>query len=246
MDLSKSPLNKFITKSQLKPVTKAFHGTYLYRVECHVYGAWFLRSIKKNWQLSDLANFVVERQQVEAAMIRERASGPTKWDLKRMADLMGVDPATVWACHESRHEHKSRVERNIFSLYFSTEQEVVDMLTKYPLLAKKVYHIFAPSSDSVAEQLKDNVVFQRNPTHKYKVDIREGQYDLALKQQLQSYISNFPKDFRIPSGLKARLENNHSTFLYGHYFANDIGILSFVKLIAPSFVRKIYRVEQLL
>jgi hypothetical protein len=245
MDLSKSLRNNAKLRGKLKPVFKAFHGVYLYRLECHIFGAWFVRNIKKGWGIDDLRFYLEEHQAKERLRYADRGIAITKYEQDRLDQLMNLDADTIWDCHTVYTSQKSRIENKIFSTYFKTEAEVVDFLVKWPRIADGLRHIFAPTNDEVAEQLKDNVVFQRKPTHKYKIDVREGQYEKSSKQALSEYLKNFPDDFHIPAGLQKRLDNYNTTFMYGHFYANNLETLTFVKLISTDFVRKIYRVEQL-
>jgi hypothetical protein len=105
-----------------------------------------------------------------------------------------------------------------------------------------IQHIWQPVNDEAKESLMDDVIYMKNPTHKFRVTIAEKIYDSTVHEQIIAYAKNHPDNIKLSKSMTRQHSNRR--YMRGYYYVNNTEVLLFLKLISPDFVKKIFRVEQ--
>ena len=221
-----------------------FYGKYFYRAELYVPAAWMMRNIGKKTR----EEFSVYVDGVKKKAEAERAAA-SYWTQRVKQEKIDSNSDMIYdlyqACQLHKGEIQTRLEGSKFRIFTKTSQELFDIFDYCPKFAKEcLSYIYQPASLDAATSLSNDVIFVQNPKFPYRVMIREGSYDAVLKQQILNYINNYPGVIHVSRSIDYYLSDSATRYLAGYYHVRELECLTFLRLIAPRFVGKIYRVER--
>jgi hypothetical protein len=139
---------------------------------------------------------------------------------------------------------KIRIEEPSVQIYAESESDL-QQIVKLDERDFKNYieSISMPENEEVIQLLNSNSIIRSSDSgYKYKVVLRDGKYGIDVKQNILNFLDNIDQDqIKITSGARQSLETNNHGFLWGCYFyTNDIGITTFLSLIAPNLISNIH------
>jgi hypothetical protein len=175
--------------------------------------------------------------------------------------IIDADPAylfKLWTVLEqpsTKENIKTRFDCNFFSmksgkkatltLYGKTDDALYNFLNSNSWIGlDKVTKVQIPVNDQHVEIMaagKELVKWGIGAYYKYKVFTRDGMYSIDTRAQLFLQLKSLPSDMcYMPYGLEARLGYTGECYLHNSYFyINDLDMLTFMKMIAPTFISKI-------
>lgn len=104
--------------------------------------------------------------------------------------------------------------------------------------------IHRPAGLAAELRLLEHVIFVKGSKYDYKVFVREGKYDTSTKIQVANYLNTLsPDTIYIPPNLATRLSSSHP-YVYGYFYTNDPDVVTFIQIIYPTLLGKIYKLEE--
>jgi hypothetical protein len=245
MDLSKSQWANWLPESAITDTPRKFYSKYYYRAEFVISGAYFMRYIKLSEPFELFESYVIKQQEKD-----KKSPWKDAWGGALVKDRAQANAAWLYDLHHACLKHKghirTRIEGNRFRVFTTTKDDLLDIFAQCPIAVKSCLRtISQPASLTAIEKLDDNVIYLKSePKYKYRVTVREGKYDPAVKQQIVNYCDNFIDDIYLTTGFREMLTRNNRMWVSGYFHVNDLESLTFLALISPRFVNKIYKLEQ--
>jgi hypothetical protein len=151
-----------------------------------------------------------------------------------------------------------RIRRNneLFSIFVSSTgagERIIDHINKYYKflnanadIEQYLTAVEFPLTDTREQQLADGKIFRnKNFKYQYRVAITDGlmkRHKPAVKELLKS-IDEDQENFRCNNGMLHRLRA--FSYLYNnYYYCNDLGHITWIRLLDPDFIKKIQPVVQ--
>jgi len=241
MATSKYQWSSILAEENILDTPKMFFGKYLCRAHFNVSAARLIYGVS-DLNLKDFKAFVVNRNRTDP----EKDGTVYR---RRESDLVPADPKKLYAiyqaCKHFKDRIKVRVEGGNLHIYAITE-EILASFFSYALdtLGTNLVTIHRPASLAAELRLLENVIFVKEVKYDYKVLIREGKYDVNTKIQVANYLNTFGLDtIYVPPNLVTRLTSNHP-YVYGYFYTNDPDVVTFIQLIYPTLLGKIYKLEE--
>jgi len=142
---------------------------------------------------------------------------------------------------------KYRLDATAFNVYSNSESDLkafndgVD-----PIYASGLQSVTSPK-DAAAQQLLENghILGAHKAGVKYKVMFCDGRFDPSAKKQLLAYFDSLGDAVQLSKASRRSLSNGFP-YTWGNYMhTNDSSIVTFVSLIVPGFVGKIYELTKI-
>lgn len=232
--LSWTKLNPKIT---VESVTKRFFNRYCYKLDLEIHGSAFLRypDVPIHHQLEHRKK--MNRRINFAGTWRNYISiNPNKDDIKVLNFLLD----NYITCPNN---FKFRIEEPNLSVYAESEEDLfqlANLVYKTVKHNKHIKRIHRPKTQEHLDLLLQGFTVKQNKKgFKHKIMLREGRYNLTVKQQLLSYLKNCDKDVMIPKHLEEALEKPYDSFWGSYFYSNDLGLVTMISLIHPNLVRSV-------
>ena len=220
-----------------EPVTKRFFNKYCYKLDLEIHGTAFLRypDVSITDQIENRRN-VNRRINFAGSWRNYMSQMPDSEDIKALEHLLYnyfIDPCDL----------KFRIEEPTLSVYAESEDDLYDLaqnLYKSIKNNKHIKRIYRPKTQEHLDLLQQGYTVKQNKFgYTYKIMLREGRYSHVVKQQLHNYLKNLGNDVLLPKHLEEALEKPYDSFWGSYFYTNDLGILTMLSLINPSFVRSV-------
>lgn len=134
---------------------------------------------------------------------------------------------------------KCRIEEPRLQIYAESEDTLKHIVDTY-LLDKPLYveSITGPQDNNAIDVLNAGGIIRKiDLGYRYKVLLHDGRYSVETKTSILNYLNNLGKDtVRIPTGPKRGLSSTNGFLWNCYYYTNDLGINSFIHLIAPGAI----------
>lgn len=248
MDLSKSQWHSYTANENIFATAKMFYGKYLFKAEVEIPGAFYLRYAK-----GKTFDAFVEMMKVNRLRRKEmlndsigvfrywRDKGST---LDNAVDRHLYDTYTFIASKKGIAKHK--IEQNTLHYYATTPEELKEFLDlmQWPIHAT-INKIFAPADTASMVQLEQEIIFvKRDPPLPYRVYVSSERFDAQTKTNILNYLNNFPEDVMLTKSLARGLADPRYLWISGYFNVKDLSTLTFLKMISPKFVKKIFKLEK--
>ena len=137
---------------------------------------------------------------------------------------------------------KFRCEWNTMQIYAETEEDL-----------KRVAAVISHDQDIVIinspiagteDALRNGVVYMNKIDYKYKIILRDGNYDTQTKQSILNQLLQ-RDDVKIPSNLYRELGKKYPALWGAYFYTNDDSIVTILSLISPGLVGKIHPIDHL-
>lgn len=224
-------------KISVETVTKRFFNRYCFKLDLEIHGTAFLRypdvpifeQIEHRRNVNRKVNFAGSWRNYMTQM-------PDREDVRALEYLMDNHIVTPGV-------FKFRIEEPTLSIYAEEEKELYDFAYNFYKSIKNNKHIKRIHRPKTEEHLKlldqGYTVKQNKFGYKYKIMLREGRYNYAVKQQLHNYLKNLGTDVLLPRHLEEALEKPYDSFWGSYFYSKDTDILTMIALINPHFVRSV-------
>jgi hypothetical protein len=134
---------------------------------------------------------------------------------------------------------KFRVEEPRLQIYAESEDTLKHIVDTY-LRSNSLYvdSISGPEDIAAIDILNAGGIIRKTDIgYRYKVLLHDGRYSVATKTSILNYLNNLGIDtVRIPAGPKRSLSSTNGFLWNCYYYTNDLGINSFIHLIAPGAI----------
>lgn len=228
---------KLNPKISVETVTKRFFNQYCYKLDFEIPGSAFLRypDIPITDQI-DHRRKVNRRINFAGTWRNFKTQTPDSEDIKALEFLLTNYILTPGP-------FKFRIEEPTISVYAEDEDDLYALANSLYRAVKNNKHIkriHLPKSLEHFELLNQGYTVKQNKKgFRYKVLLREGRYNYAVKQQLHNYLKNLEDEVWLPAHLIEALEKPYDSFWGSYFYTKDLGILTMISLINPHFVRSV-------
>lgn len=223
-----------IPNIKILPTQKLFFKQYLYKLELLAYGGQCITT-------QTPIDITLEFRKKTYRTINYGGS----WGAKINANLINADLEWLQYLqsfkHDPRVKFKIRVEEPNIQFYSSDEQELLDFVNNIdPKFKSYVVSITRPKNDEEQKLLESGKkIVKKSPAYRYKIAIRDGKYNLDVKQQVLNYLDNLGDLVRIPNHFRSEFTKSYSNTWDCYIYSNDVNITTFMQLIDPYLIRTI-------
>ena len=222
-------------KITVEYTVKKYFSRYLYRLGVYAPGA---QSINTDGSIHD----DIEVRRYLASNINSY-SGMWRYGKSLQDQLKNVDFNFLNILQQIKQDKslnvKFRIEEPRLQIYAESEDTLKHLANTYfvtnPLYVES---ITGPKDIAAVNVLNAGGIIRKTDLgYRYKVILHDGRYSAETKTSIFNYLNNLGQDtVRIPAGAKRSLLNP-SGFLWNcYYYTNDLGINSFIHLIAPGAI----------
>lgn len=232
---------------KIEPTKKQYFNRYLWRL---VYKIQKVNLATDPW-VKDIINHVQEGRREERLHKKYALNGPSgSYNYysynQRREQWTGVDEVLVDRVRTVIRTYKDRVkfraENNHLQIYAETERDLQDVAQAISCYeGMEIINIPRPGTE---DALRNNVVFMNTIGYKYKVILRDGNYNVETKQSILEQLKA-RDDVKMPPNLRRELSKKYTALWGAYFYANDDSIVTILSLIAPGIVGKIHPIEQL-
>lgn len=231
--------DKLNTDIKSEVTKKQYFGRYLWRM---VYSIPRVHVVTSRYIPGDLVNYVIQCKEEERLLGgRVSYSHHTTRRYWSNADeiLLGRLKNVV---DDNKDKLKFRTESDLLQVYAESEQDLKDIATEIDCY-QSIQSISGPKLGT-EDALRNGTVFMSKINYKYKVVLRDGNYDPDTKNsilmQLQAH-----DDIKIPPSLQNMLKKKYPALWGGYFYCNDDGIATFLSLMSPGIIGKIHTIDHL-
>ena len=224
-----------------EPTRKKFFDKYLCKMVINCPAGRLVNDNKDNieWLL---------RQRMEYA--RSRNWGGS-WASSNYG-ITGANADQIRNIRSIRYEYgdtiKIRIEEPRIQIYADDEFSLKLIALRIdPEFTSSITGIQAPENDEQLVLLNEGKIITKKATkieYKYKVFLRDGDYDIDSKNSMFSYLMNLGDDVKISPSSIMKFNNTHK-FLWGVVlYVNDPDILTFLSVIQPGIIGRIHELAK--
>ena len=232
---------KFNPKVAFEHTQKQFFSKYVLRVTYNISCASYINKAGDK----TMADYI-EWRKVQAK-IRNGGYGYNHYWTYGLTDK--TDPAILehFRVLKGKYELKYRLEADNFSIYSNDEADLKKFNDAIDPHYQCVLHEISCPKDAAHQKLLESghITSANKKGYKYKVMLRDGQYDANAKQQLLNYFDSLGDAVTVGKATRRSLSNGHK-YTWGNYIhTSDPTILSFVDLIVPGIVGKTHEITKI-
>jgi hypothetical protein len=221
----------------VESVTRRFFNRYCYKLDIELHGSSFLR----------YPDVPIEEQIAARKRVNRNINFGGTWRayVTKAPDIEEIKILEFLLKNHITNSGavKFRIEEPTLSVYAESEKELYDFATSLIRVGKihqKIKKIHRPKSQDHLDLLEQGfTVKQSKYGYTHKVMLREGRYSFAVKQQLHNYLKNLGDEVYLPKHLHEALEKPFDSFWGSYFYTKDLGIITMISLISPTFVRSV-------
>ena len=213
--------------------TKQFYNQYYFRLDIHAPGCKSIRC--------DNVSYDIERRRTWVRDYRRQGS----WWNKQLAKyLKEADIGFLTSLKDLYYEYpdvKIRTEEPKISVY-AADELVLQSVAKSidPDHRDKLTSITGPASEEIKAMLDKNVILvKKPPKYRYRVWLREKQFDVGVRHQVLAYLDSLGDLVRISDHSRVNLAKEHNWIWGSNFYTNDRLVATFITLIHPDLIREV-------
>jgi hypothetical protein len=217
----------------LQESTKQFYNQYYFRLDIHAPGCKSIRC--------ENVSYDIERRRTWVRDYRRQGS----WWNKQLAEyLKEADIGFLTSLKDLYYEYpdvKIRTEEPKISVY-ATDELVLQSVAKSidPDHRDKLTSITGPASEEIKAMLDKHVILvKKPPKYKYRVWLREKQFDVGVRHQVLAYLDSLGDLVRISDHSRDNLAKEHNWIWGSNFYTNDRHVATFLTLIHPDLIREV-------
>lgn len=218
---------------EIQESTKQFYKQYYFRLDIHAPGCKSIRC--------DNVSYDIERRRNWVRDYRRQGS----WWNKQLAKyLKEADIGFLTSLKDLYYEYpdvKIRTEEPKISVY-ATDELILQSVARSidPDHRDKLSSITGPASEEIKALLDKNVILvKKPPKYKYRVWLREKQFDVDVRHQVLAYLDSLGDLVRISDHSRDNLFKEHNWIWGANFFTNDKHVATFLTLIHPDLIREV-------
>ena len=248
-------LDKFKKVCKVVDTPKIYYSKYSYRAEFSINGAHLIGyTSEKNYstfnRFESLVDARIQGSKRQIERNKDNYMG-YRWNRIHTATI-GANAKLLFKIGKAldvlKGKIRTRVEGSGLCVYVETEEQLLSLLNGCRELRSYLKEMQRPATADSKLKLEENVIFTKEePKYKWKVQLKTKHYKDDVKEQIWNYLENFPDSVILPKGVKERLNpkrDKPQSYNHGNYYVNDESSLLFLKMIAPDFVFKIFKLEK--
>ena len=140
--------------------------------------------------------------------------------------------------HTKHADIKFRIEQDIFNIYSNSETYLYRVanlvLGEYK---SRITEFCRPeSADAKAKLDQGFTIVKKDPTHPYRVRLKEGFQTADERQGLATYLKNLKDDVKITTFMLDRLGGTYKYFSGGYIYVKDRRIIDLLILVSPNMI----------
>jgi hypothetical protein len=217
-------------KLTVEHTTKKYFGKYLYKLVLYAPASRLIHSKGSiDEELQHRKNFNHGGSWKYKNYFANSADMANVEFLEKMRDLK----------HDKTLNIKLRAEEPRIQVYADNEQDLKHIINTYLSNYYTQIETISGPEDADAEQiLNSGAILKKNDFgYRYKVILKDGRYDTAVKRQLAEYLENLGVDLvRIPRGTYDMLSKPTSYMWSCYFYSNDDRLNVFVDLMIPGII----------
>jgi len=134
---------------------------------------------------------------------------------------------------------KVRVEEPRLTIYSNDCNELYNIAKKYPTTILEVH---GPKNTNAVTALDaGNIISGISKEFSYKLMIKETWHmEPEIRNRIKNYLYNLESEIKITKGFNRFLNSPRAYYIKGYVYAKSDGVATFLNLICPGFVYKIY------
>lgn len=223
---------------EFKQTKKQFFGRYLWRLEVHA-------------ECSDLVNPVYKDMLGEVAKRKIRAQMRNyggSWRYNQVDRYDKVDYVLLQTIRNIRDTYKDtvkvRCEDPWVQFYAETEDEI-KVIAQSLSKEECILAVTGPAPGTEAILTGDKIIASKKILHRYKIMLRDGNYNRDAKSQILDLLEAQGDAVKIPASLRHGLTRDYTGMWGTFFYANEESISTMLNLIHPGIVGKIHEVVHL-
>ncbi len=136
---------------------------------------------------------------------------------------------------------KIRIEEPRIQIYASNEQDLLDFVNQLPgQYIDYAVSITRPANDREREVLQSGKkLLKSTPEYNFRINFRDGKYDLDTKQHILNYLDSLGDIVRVPDHARKELTKTYSNTWDVYIYTKDSTITTFLQIIEPRIIRTI-------
>lgn len=234
MQMDTSFLTQYNPDIRIKYTKKKYFGLYLYKLSIHAPGG---RLIDTKGDLTFNLNVRIHEE-------TRRQSGFWGKPWLPNIKLTDVDIDLLDVLREIKYNKlpgiKVRIEEPLIHIYSENIEQINSVFEVYLSKFNKYYikEINGPEDDTKIDILNSGAILRKKDIgYKYKVILRDGRYDVAIKRSLLQYFDNVgPDQIKLTPTSRSTLAKNTNYIWNLYFYSNDININAFIEMMAPGII----------
>jgi hypothetical protein len=219
---------------EVLPTQKIFYRQYLYKLELLAHGGQSISSkysIAKSLEVRERSYRAINYGGSWAV----RMSHSLSQAVPEWLEYLKVFKATV------NFDCKIRVEEPRIQIYAVNEQDLLDFVKQMPSrYITYVKSITRPESDRTRELLlSGKKLLKSTPEFNFKINFRDGKYDLDTKIHILNYLDSLGDTVRVPDHARRELTKKYTNTWDIYIYTKDSSITTFLQIIEPKIIRSI-------
>lgn len=218
---------------ELQESTKQFYNQYYFRLDIHAPGCKSIRC--------DNVSYDIERRR---HWIRDYRRQGSWWNKQLAKYLKEADIGFLVSLKDLYYEYpdvKIRTEEPKISVYATDELVLQSVARSIDADHRdKLISVTGPASEEIKALLDKNVILvKKPPKYRYRVWLREKQFDLGVRHQVLSYLDSLGDLIRINDHSRDNLTKEHNWIWGSNFYTNDQHVATFITLIHPDLIREV-------
>ena len=212
---------------------KQFYNQYYYRLDIHAPGC---KSIK----CDNIAYDVDKRQR----WVRDYKRQGSWYNKQLFQYLKEADIGFLNSLKSLYYEYpdvKIRTEEPKISVYATDEimlQSVAGSID--PDHRHKLIGVIGPENDEVKAIIDKHVVLvKKPPKYRYRIWLKEKQFNFETRTQILAYLQSLGDLVRINDHTQESLSKPHDWIWGAYFYSNDRHVATFITLINPDIIREV-------
>jgi hypothetical protein len=136
---------------------------------------------------------------------------------------------------------KIRIEEPRIQIYASNEQDLLDFVKQIPSqYIEYAASITRPANDRERDVLlSGKKLMKSTPEYNFRINFRDGKYDLDTKLHILNYLDSLGDIVRVPDHARKELTKKYTNTWDIYIYTKDSTITTFLQLIEPRIIRTI-------
>ena len=219
-----------------KTTKKQFFGKYLWRLEILCEFADLINPV-----YTDMAAEITRRQKQQA--IRKNFGGSWRYLIENNYDK--VDYVLLQTVRNVRKTYQEQIKirtENPRIQFYTQTQEQLKIIAQSLSNSECLCIVTGPAQGTESMLLDDKIIATGRITHRYKVNLRDGSYNQARKQQILALLQSQGEDVKITAGTVHGLNRPYPGMWGAFFYCDDLAITTMLSLVSPGIIGKIHEV----
>ena len=219
------------------PTTKLFYNKFLYKAKVYCPGSRLIYSKS----IKDLEHRLTSRLNMPDISYNYGGS----WWLTNQRESLklhaNVHQLTYYfTVKHSEKNIKLRIEEPNIDVYSNDEQQLQNLVAaQFPDRIKEIHR---PNNATISFLLNGEIIVNHRTEYEYKAYVKRMFFEnIQLKHAILDHLYNYNTEVKLPESLIHNLNSNGLFFPGGYFYLNDIGVATFVGMMCPGFISKIFK-----